>query len=191
MAQINCTEIKRGSLLDLDGAPWLVVDQNTQTPSARGASSIIKVKIKNLIGGQVLTKSYRGGEAVQLADCEKRSCQYLYRQQDACVFMDMESYEQFELESETLGESAGFLSNGLECLGLMYNGGFVSVELPTIVVLEVTETAPAIKNATAQAQLKSATLETGAEIQVPPYLTTGEKVKVDTRDGRFVGRAND
>ena len=188
---INSSDMKRGVLLDLDGAPWQIVDCAFQSPSARGASTLTKIKIKNLKTGQMLSKSYRGGEMVATADCEKRPIQFLYRDGDDFVFMDQESYDQFTRTKEDLGGDWGYLTDGLELRSMLYNGEVISVELPTTVDLEITETAPALKNATAQAQLKSAILETGLEIQVPPYLTTGEKIRVDTRDGRFVSRVND
>ena len=185
---IGATDIKRGDILDLDGAPWLVTDVHSQTPSARGASMLIKVKIKNLATGQALAKTFRGGESVERADCERRPIQYLYGQDDEFTFMDLETYDQFTLQREVLEDSAGFLTDGLELKSLLYNGQILTIELPTTVELEIAETAPALKGATAQAQLKPATLETGIEVQVPPYLTRGERIKVDTRDGRFVER---
>lgn len=188
---INSSDMKRGQLLDLDDAPWQIIDCTFQTPSARGASTITKIKIKNLKTGQVLNKSYRGGEMIPTADCEKRAVQFLYKEADDYVFMDQENYDQFTLSKETLLDNAGYLTDGLEARSLLYNGHVINIELPNTVDLEIVETAPALKNATAQAQLKPAILETGIEIQVPPYLTTGEKIRVDTRDGRFVGRVND
>jgi elongation factor P len=186
---IGATEIKRGDILDIDGAPWEVTDVAVQTPSARGASLLVKVKTRSLRTGQSLARTYRGNETVDAADCEKRPVQFLYRQDDEFAFMDMGSYEQFVLRQETLGDAAGYLTDGLELHSLLYNGEVLNVELPVTVELEVVDTAPAIKGATAQAQLKPATLETGIEVLVPPYLTTGERIKVDTRDGRFVERA--
>ncbi len=187
---INASEMKRGVLLDLDGAPWQIIDCSFQTPSARGASTLTKVKIKNLKTGQVLNKSYRGGEMIPTADCEKRQVQYLYKDGEGYVFMDQESYDQFTMDAEVLQEAAGYLKEGLEVTSMLYNGQVINIELPNTVELEITDTAPAIKNATAQAQLKQAIMETGLEIMVPPYLTTGELIKIDTRDGRFVGRVN-
>jgi elongation factor P len=188
---INSSDMKRGVLLDIDGAPWQIVECAFQSPSARGASTLTKVKIRNLKTGQVLSKSYRGGEMVPTADCEKRAVQFLYQDGGEYVFMDEESYDQFGLSAETLADAAGYLTEGLQVRSLLYNGNVINVELPVSVELEVTETAPAIKGATAQAQLKPATVETGLQVMVPPYLTTGERIKIDTRDGRFVGRVND
>jgi len=185
---IGATEIKRGDILDMDGAPWLVTDVNAQTPSARGASMLVKVKLKYLATGQAPAKTLRGGEGVEVADCERRPIQYLYRQDEDFVFMDVEPYDQFNLAAEILGDASGYLVDGLELRSLLYNDRVLTVELPTTVELEIKDTAPSLKGATAQAQLKPATLETGMEILVPPYLTTGERVKVDTRDARFVER---
>jgi elongation factor P len=185
---VNATEIRRGEILDSEGAPWLVLEVSSQTPAARGASMLVKARLRNLATGQVLARTFRGGDAVAVADCEKRAIQFLYRQDDEVVFMDLESYEQLSLGSEILGEALGYLIDGLELRSLLYNGRVLSVELPITVDLEVVETAPTVKGATATAQLKPATLETGLEILVPPYVTSGERVRVDTRDGRFVER---
>ena len=185
---IGATEIKRGDILDIDGAPWEVTEVAVQTPSARGASMLVKVKTRSLRTGQSLARTFRGNETVDVADCEKRPVQFLYRQGDEYVFMDQSTFEQFTLLAGTLGDNAGYLTDGLELRSLLYNGEVLTVELPVTVQLRVIATAPAIKGGTAQAQLKPARLETGIEVLVPPYLTTGERIKVDTRDGRFVER---
>jgi elongation factor P len=185
---IAATEIRRGEILELDGAPWAVTEVAVQTPSARGASLLVKIKARNLRTGQTLARTLRGSETVATADCEKRSVQFLYRQAEELIFMDQASFEQFTLQAEVLGDSAGYLTDGLELRSLLYNGQVLTVELPLTVELRVVDTPPPIKGATAQAQLKPATLETGLQILVPPYLTAGEKVRVDTRDGHFVER---
>lgn len=185
---IGPSDIKRGILLDFDDAPWLVMDVASQSPSARGASTITKVKVRNLKTGQVLTKSYRGGDAIETADCEKRAIQFLYHDGDDYHFMDQESYDQFAMDTEKLGEAVGFLLDGMECRSMLYNEEVISIELPNTVELEITETAPSLKGATAQAQLKPATLQTGIQVLVPPYLATGEVIRVDTRTGKFVER---
>jgi elongation factor P len=186
---IGATEIRRGEILDVDGAPWEVTEVAVQTPSARGASLLVKIKARNLRTGQILAKTLRGNETVATADCEKRPVQFLYRQGDEFVFMDQASFEQLSLSGDVLGEATGYLTDGLELRSLLYNGKVLTVELPVTVELLVVDTAPPLKGATAQAQLKPARLETGIEILVPPYLAAGERVKVDTRDRRFVERA--
>ncbi len=186
---IGATDIKRGDILDLEGAPWVVTDISSHTPSARGASMLIKMKVKNLVSGQTLAKTLRGGDTLDPADCQRQPIQFLYHQGQDYSFMDTETYEQFTIAADVLGTATSYLVDGLELHSLLYNGRILTVELPLAVELEVVDTAPAIKAATAQAQLKPATLETGLEIQVPPYLTSGERIRVDTRDGRFLERA--
>lgn len=186
---IQASEIKKNALLEMDNAPWQVLDVAFQSPSARGAATLVKVKVKNLKTGQVLAKSFRASDMCEAADYERRTVQFLYRQGDDFFFMDTETFDQFDLNNDSLGDVANYLLDGMEVTAFMYKGQALTCEPPLIVELTITDTAPALKNATAQAQLKPATLETGAEIQVPPYLTTGEKVRVDTRDGHFVGRA--
>jgi len=186
---MTSNELKRGLVILLDSSPCLVLEVTSQSPSARGGSTLIKTRYRNLLTGQVLDKAFKAGERVDAADFEKRKGQFLYADGDQGVFMDLESYEQFELGDEIFGPIQGYLLDGTEVTMGVFEGQVVSVEPPMTVELVVTETAPVIKNATAQAQAKEATLETGLVIQVPAYLETGEKVKVDTRECRFVSRA--
>jgi len=185
---IEATNIKRGLRLELEGDPYLVMDVHFQSPSARGAQMIIKAKVRNLRTGQVMERSFRGGDKVPEPDFEIRPVQFLYRAGDEMHFMDQQSYDQFALGEEVLGDSMGFLTDGLECRSLVHNGKILGIELPHVVELKVVETAPVIAGATAKAQTKAATLETGAVIQVPAYLEAGELVRVDTREARFVER---
>ena len=186
---MTSNDLKRGQVILLDTAPCLVLDVSSQSPSARGGSTLIKTKYRNLLTGQVLENTFKAGERVDAADFEKRKGQFLYADGEQGVFMDLESYEQYELGDELFGPVQGFLLDGTEVILGVFESQVVSVEPPMTVELNVTETAPAIKHATAQAQTKEATLETGLKIQVPAYLEPGEKVKIDTREGRFVSRA--
>ncbi|MDT8440516.1 MAG: elongation factor P [Desulfuromonadales bacterium] len=186
---MTSNDLKRGQVILFDNAPCLVLDVASQSPSARGGSTLIKTKYRNLLTAQVLEKSLKAGERVDAADFEKRKGQFLYADGDNGIYMDLESYEQYELSAEIHEPVSGYLLDGTEVTMGLFQGQVVSVEAPMTVELVVTETAPVIKNATAQAQTKEALLETGLRIQVPPYLETGEKVKVDTREGRFVSRA--
>jgi len=188
---IGPSDIKRGILLELDDAPWLVLDVSTQSPSARGAATITKAKVRNLKTGQVLTKAFRSGDTIETAEVERRAVQYLYNDGDEFVFMDEASYEQISLNRGLLGDLVGFLIDGMSAKSMLYNDEVFSIELPNTVELEITETTPNLKGATAQAQLKPATLETGIQIMVPPYLSTGERIRVDTRTGKFVERARE
>ena len=185
---INVTELKRGDVLEIDSDPWQVVDIASQTPSARGASLLVKAKLKNLRSGQSLAKTWRGGEMVAPAEVDERPVQFLYRQGGEFVFMDLASYDQVTLGEEILGDAVGYLVENLELEIVLFQERVIAVELPPVVELTVVETAPAIKGSTAQAQLKRATVETGIEVLVPAYLESGERIRLDTRDGRFVAR---
>ncbi len=186
---MTSNDLKRGLVFLLDNAPCLVLDISSQSPSARGGNTLIKTKYRNLLTGQVLEKTFKAGDRVDDADFEKRKGQFLYADGNNGVFMDLESYEQYELGDDMYGPVKGFLLDGTEVIMGVFEGQVVSIEPPMNVELLVTETAPAIKNATAQAQTKEAVLETGLRLQVPSYLETDERVKVDTREGRFVSRA--
>lgn len=188
---ISSSDIKKGVILEQDGAPWQVLEVSVQTPSARGAATYVKAKVRNLVTGQVLARSFRGGEMLEEADCEKRKVQFLYRDSDEYHFMDEQSYDQFHLDQETLGEATQYLLENLSVRSMLYNGQVINVELPNTVDLTVAETAPSIKGATAQAQLKPAKVSTGLVVSVPPYIEQGETIRVDTRTGKFVSRVND
>jgi len=186
---IDSGDFKRGDCIVFKGAPMTVVDVTFSTPSARGAGVIVKTKLRNLISGQLLVESLRTGEKFEEADLERHPCTYMYSDGSRWHFMDQTTFEQFEQGADDLGDALGYLKDGLEGLqAMLIDGHVVSVTLPMTVDLVVTETDPPIKGATAKAQMKPAKLETGLVIQVPPYLTTGEEVRVDTRDGHFVER---
>ncbi len=182
-------DLKRGLVIQIAQAPCLVLDITSQSPSARGGSTLFKTKYRNLLTGQVLEKAFKGGERIDEADFERRKSQFLYPDTEGGVFMDLENYEQYELAGELFEGVKDFLLEGMEIQLGVFEGQVVSTELPLTVELLVTETAPAIKKATATAQTKEALLETGLRLQVPGYLESGEKIKVDTREGRFISRA--
>jgi len=183
------SDFKKGLVIQLDGAPCLIVDINISSPTARGANTMVKTKYRNLITAQVLEKTFRSGDKVDEADFERHKGQFLYATGDGGVFMDLENFEQYDMPETDFASLASFLLEGTEVILGIFEGRMVNVELPMTVELTVTETAPALKNATATAETKDAILETGFRIKVPPYLESGEKVKVDTRDGRFISRA--
>ena len=185
---MTSNDLKRGQVILLESAPCIVIETSSQSPSARGGQTLIKTRYRNLLTGQVLEKAFKAGERVLEADFEKRKGQFLYADGDSGIFMDLESYEQYEVGDETFGPVKGFLVDGAEVILGLFESLVVSIEPPMIVELIVSDTAPAIKNATAQAQTKEATLETGLVIQVPSYLESGVKVKIDTREGRYVSR---
>ena len=187
---IEVSNFKKGVCFIYKSAPVMIVNVQFSTPTARGGATIAKTRLRNLLTGQLLSDSIRSGERFDEVDMERRPVSYLYADGERFHFMDAETFEQFELNAENLGDDRNYMKEGLEgIISLTVDGRIVSVELPMVVELQITEAEPVVKGATAKAQLKSAVLETGAEIQVPPYIVAGELVRVDTRDGRFVERA--
>jgi elongation factor P len=186
---MQASDFKRGLRVELDGDPFVITSVHFQSPSARGASMLVKARLRNLRTGQVFDRTFRAADQVGEPELELRPIQYLYAEGDAYHFMDTDSYEQFTLSSEELGEDRLYLLDGMAGLrAVVFNGKVISLDLPQSVVLRVEQTDPAIKGATAQAQTKAATLETGLVIQVPAYLESGDSVQVDTREARFVAR---
>jgi elongation factor P len=185
---VYVTEISRGDILNINGDPWQVSEVSSQTPSARGASMMVKAKLKNLRTGQGLQKSWRGGETVESADVERRTVQFLYGQGDTLVFMDLQTYEQLAIDAEQVGDARSYLLENQELRAVSFEGRVIALDLPLTVDLSIVDTAPALKGATAQAQMKPAVVETGLTVMVPSYIETGERIRVDTRDGRFVER---
>jgi elongation factor P len=186
---LTANEFKRNLRIEIDGDPYLIMDVHFQSPSARGASTLVKTKVRNLRTGNVFDRTFKTADKFNEAQIEFRPVQYLYTDGDGYHFMDTESYEQFALSAEALGDDAGYLIEGLAGIrSVVFKGSVMNIELPQSIVLKIRQTDPAIKGATAQAQTKPATLETGVVIQVPAYLETGDAVQVDTREGRFMAR---
>jgi elongation factor P len=186
---LTANEFKRGLRIELEGDPYVIMDVHFQSPSARGASTLVKAKVRNLRSGSVFDRTFKSGDKIVEAEIEFRPVQYLYADGDGHHFMDTQSYEQFVLSAEALSRDAGYLTEGLEGIrSVVFKGAVLSIDLPQSVVLKIRATDPALKGATAQAQTKPATLETGLVVQVPAYLETGDAVQVDTADGRFMAR---
>jgi elongation factor P len=186
---IEVSDFKKGLCFTYKGQPVQIVDFTMSTPTARSSTTIAKTKMRQLVTGQLLSDSIRSGEKFAPVDMARSSVSYLYSDGESFFFMDSESYEQFEISIEAMGEQAAFLSEGLEgLLSLKVEGKIVSVELPATVVMEVVEADPIIKGATAKAQYKRSVVSTGVEIQVPGYVDVGQLIRVDTRDGHFVER---
>ena len=186
----STSDLKRGLIIDFEGVPHMVESVKVTSPSARGASTITKVRLRNLRTKQKTDQSFRGSEVFGEGDFERRACQLLYEQQGTYHFMDAENYEQFTLEKADLDWEANFLLDEMEGIVVFRSGEEVlGLELPPHVVLTVKETPPAIKGATAAARSKPATLETGFVVQVPEHISEGDRLTVDTRTGAFLGRA--
>ncbi|MEJ2201343.1 MAG: elongation factor P [Desulfuromonadaceae bacterium] len=166
-----------------------MLEHTTQSPSARGGNTLVKIKYRNLLTAQVLEKTFKSGEKADEADFERRKGQFLYASGEGGIVMDLENYEQYEIDEDLFASVRGYLLEGMDVQLGLFQGRVVSIDPPMTVELTVAETAPSIRNATATAQTKEAVLETGLRIQVPGYLEAGEVIKVDTREGRFVSRA--
>lgn len=185
-------DLKKGIVLDLEGAPHMVESQTVSSPSARGGNTIHRVKMRNLKTGQRVEKNFRGGDTFPPADVDRKPVQFLYDDPDSYHFMDNESYEQFPLSKADLDWESKFLFEGIEDVrAFYYNGSPIAIELPTTVSLEITETNPAVKGNSATGRTKPATLSTGLVVQVPEHIDQGTRVSVDTRTGDFLGRAKD
>jgi elongation factor P len=183
------TDLKKGVLITLDGKPYRVVDYS-QKVMGRGGS-IVNVRVKNLLDGSVIPKTFKGAEKVAPASIENRTVQYLYKDGDNYNFMDGETFEQFEISSDAVGDVATYLKEGNEVSLQSYDGKIINVELPNNLFLEVTYTESVVKGDTTSNVLKDATLETGLVIKVPAFIKIGDIVKVDTRTGEYLERKKD
>ncbi|MEJ2444072.1 MAG: elongation factor P-like protein YeiP [Exilibacterium sp.] len=185
----KASELKKGVIVEINGAPHIVKQVEAKSPSSRGAATLYKVRFTNLQTKQKFDQSYKGDDVLKEADCARVPVQYSYQDGDSYTFMNMEDYSQYEMDGEELEGLTPYLVEGLEGItALLVDGALLGIELPQSVVLEVTETAPGIKGATATGRTKPALLSTGLEVQVPEYLEPGEMVKVNTLTGKFMSR---
>jgi len=185
MATTN--DLKNGMVLNLDGELWSVVEFQHVKPGKGGA--FVRTTLKNVRSGKVVDRTFNAGTKVDTATVDKRSMQYLYADGEEFVFMDLASYDQVQVPGGIVGDAAKYLLPEAEAIVATHEGTPLYVELPASVVLEVSYTEPGLQGDRSTGGNKPATVETGATVQVPLFITTGEKIKVDTRDGRYLGRA--
>jgi elongation factor P len=181
-------DLKNGLVLNLDGQLWTVVEFQHVKPGKGGA--FVRTKLKNVLSGKVVDKTFNAGVRVETANVDRREMQYLYRDGGDFVFMDTSSYEQIHVPAATVGDAERFLLESQNAIIGLHNGVPLFAELPASVVLSVEYTEPGLQGDRSTGGSKPARLETGYEISVPLFITTGEKVKVDTRDGSYLGRAS-
>jgi elongation factor P len=186
MATTN--DLKNGLVLNLDGQLWSVVQFQHVKPGKGGA--FVRTTLKNVLSGKVVDKTFNAGTKVETANVDKRGMSYLYREGDEFVFMDSDTYDQIHVPLATVGDGANYLLENADVVVALHEGTPLYVELPTSVEILVQHTDPGLQGDRSTGGTKPATLETGHEIQVPLFLTTGEKIKVDTRDGRYLGRVS-
>jgi elongation factor P len=185
---IETVSVKRGMVIVLDGVLNRIVDTEFRKPGKGRAH--MTLKMKNMRTGSIVAKRFSPDDKVELAHIDKLQMEYLYKESDGYVFMDTETYDQITIDTNYIGDDILYLLPNAQVQVQMYDSQIVGVELPVTVELEVTETDPALKGATVQAQTKPATMETGLIIQVPSFISPGEVVQVDTSEGRYVGRVS-
>ena len=185
----KASEIKKGTVVEIEGEVYLARQIDKRNPSARGASTLYKIKFFSVRNNQKLEQTLKGDDFVKDGDLTRKSVQFSYREGDMVTFMDTEDYSQYILDADTLEEQFQYMTEDLEgMIAMLVDGQIVGIEIPLNVELEITETAPGIKGASASARTKPALLSTGLEIQVPEYLESGERIKVNTTTAKFVSR---
>ena len=182
-------DIKNGVVLRIDGALWTIIEFQHVKPGKGGA--FVRTKMKNVMTGKVVDKTYNAGTKIETANVDRRDFQYLYNDGSEYVFMDEDTFEQVSVSEAVVGDAKNFLLENQELQIALNDGNPLYVELPASVVLELTYTEPGLQGDRSTGGTKPATLETGYEIQVPLFLETGTKVKVDTRTGDYLGRVSD
>jgi elongation factor P len=180
-------DLKNGMTLSIDGALWSVVDFQHVKPGKGGA--FVRTKLKNVLSGKVVDRTFNAGVRVEIANVDKREMQYLYREGDDFVFMDTTDYDQPHIPAAVVGGASDYLLEEQMATIAFNDGTPLYVELPAAVELTVSQTDPGLQGDRSTGGTKPATLETGAQIQVPLFITTGEKIRVDTRSGGYLGRA--
>jgi elongation factor P len=188
---VPAKEFKRRMVVEIDGAPHMIEQVQVQTPSARGASTLYKIKARNLKTRTRIEKTFKGTDSLNESSFERRPVQFLYRDGEGFHFMDSADFNQFSLTDEDLADQSPFMIENMEGVeALMVNDEVIGIEIPDVVELEVIDTAPGVRGNSATGRTKPATLSTGHVVQVPEHLEPGVRVRVDTRTGEYLGRAS-
>ncbi|MDB9313481.1 elongation factor P [Spirulina sp. CS-785/01] len=185
---ISSNDFRTGVTIELDGGVWRVVEFLHVKPGK--GSAFVRTKLKNVQTGNTVERTFRAGETVPQANLEKRTMQHTYRDVDQLVFMDMETFNEVRLTEQQIGDRVKYIKEEMEVNVVTWEDQVLEVELPTSVVLEVTETDPGVKGDTATGGSKPAIVETGAQVMVPLFISVGEKIKIDTRNDTYLGREN-
>ncbi|EKD56848.1 MAG: hypothetical protein ACD_58C00071G0007 [uncultured bacterium] len=181
------TDLRNGTVFGMDSKPYLVVFSEHSKQGRGGA--IMRTKIKDLITGAMLDRTFKGSDSFDEVEIERKKSQFLYSEGDDCYFMDNTTFDQFSLSRDVVGDKINYLKEGMDATIILFENKPISVDIATKVVLEIKYTEPGFKGNTQSTTLKPAMLETGTEIQVPLFITIGDKIVVDTRDGSYVERA--
>jgi len=185
----STADIKNGVVLSIDGQLWSVIEFQHVKPGKGGA--FVRTKLKNVVTGKVVDRTYNAGTKIDIENVDRRDFTYLYNDGEGFVFMDASDYDQLTVPATVVGDAANFMLENQAVTIALNNGNPLYVDLPASVVLEITYTEPGLQGDRSTGGTKPATVETGYEIQVPLFLETGTKVKVDTRTGDYLGRVND
>jgi elongation factor P len=181
-------DIRKGLKIQIDGVPYHIIEHQFVKPGK--GQAFTRVKLKNLMTGNVLERTYKSGESVELADVEERKMTYSWAEADAFVFMDTNTGDQIHVDKDKVGDDARFLSEGMDVDVTLFNGNPIGIEMPPSVVLQVTKSEPGVKGDTASGATKPAVLSTGATVNVPLFIKEGEWIKVDTSTGEYLERVN-
>ncbi len=184
---VSTNDMRPGQTLEIDGTLFTILQYQHVKPGK--GQAFVKTKLRNLKNGAVAERTFRADEKVNLAMLDKREMQFLYKDDAGLVFMDNETYDQIHIDPELLGDAVKFLKDGTVCLVPTFEDRPVSAEMPNSIELEITETEPGMKGDRVSGALKPATVETGAIVQVPLFLTTGDRIKVDPRSGEYMSKA--
>lgn len=184
--QYSTSDFRKGLKVQIDGEPYLMAECNFVKPGKGNA--LYKCRMKNLVRGTTLDRTYRGGETLESADVEETDVQFLYAQGDTWVFMDDESFEQYELTKDQVDDAWKYLKDGMKCTLTLFNGNPLSMTPPTHVELKVEYCEPGVRGDTATNVTKPAKVETGAEIQVPAFVNIDDVIRIDTRNGEYLER---
>jgi elongation factor P len=184
----STNDLKNGMVLNLDGQLWTVVEFRHVKPGKGPA--FVRTKLKNVTSGKTLDKTFNAGVKVDTANVDKRTMQYLYNDGTDYVFMDPDTYDQLPISPAIVGDASKYMLENQDALVARHDGNVLFIELPASVALKITYTEPGLQGDRSTGGTKPATVETGAEIAVPLFLNTGDKIKVDTRDGSYLGRVN-
>ena len=186
----NASELKKGDVVRIDGDPHIVETIKVQTPSARGAITLYKIRFRDLKTKRKVDQSLRGDDVLAEADFERRPVQYLFGDAASITFMDLQDYSQFTLAKDEIEDEWLYLTEGVEGLiAISSEGRVLGLEMPTFINLEIVETRPSVKGGSITARTKPATLSTGLVVQVPEYMAVGEVIRVDTRTGEYASKA--
>ncbi len=184
---LGITDLKVGVFFEIEGVPYQVVFAQHSKQGRSGA--VLKAKVRNLLNGSVLDKTFKGSDLFNEADIARRKGQFLYFDGNETAFMDNETYDQYQISTDRITEAKGFLIEGLEVDLMLFNGELIAINLPPKVTMTVTYTEPGIKGDTQGSATKPATFETGLVVQVPLFIKEGDKIKIDTRDNSYEERA--